>query len=202
MSHALLTGTVEKLEGKDDARKCAAAMASNILTKKAWVNHRRCEVEPDLDSPALYLFGIVLQGPHPHRVGQELGHSNNCQLGWWTGHTGLGAVLLPPWCGEPANNESSKAYPRERLNHWQRYCEEIGEPCRGLNQRMLAARLCYRLTQEGAWEKCVKEGLSRQTLEEHLKLRPVPPEDGASRSVAIVSGRPPGSFFVRLFCAW
>ena len=62
------------------------------------------------------------------------------------------------------------AYPRERLNHWQRYCEEIGEPRRGLNQRTLAARLCHRLTQERAWEKCVKEGLSHQTLEKHLKL--------------------------------
>ena len=63
MSHALLSGTVEKLEGKDEARKCAAAMASNILTKKAWVNHRRCEVEPGLDSPCLYLLVSCSKDP-------------------------------------------------------------------------------------------------------------------------------------------
>ena len=162
MSYALLTGTLEKLEGKDEARKCAAAMASNILTKKAWVNHRRCEVEPDLDSTSLYLLVSCSKDPiqialAKSWVTRTIANSDGglATLGLERFSFRPGAVSLPTMKAAFKQLKLDVAYRRERLNHWKQYCEEIGEPCRGLNQRMLAAKLCYRLTQEGAWEKCV-----------------------------------------------
>ena len=111
MSHALLTGTLEKLEGKDGARKCAAAMASNILTKKAWVNHRRCEVEPDLDSTSLYLLVSCSKDPI-HIALAKRSQENQCSI----------AMGKPQW-------------PLNLCMRLRSLSQQVRKPCRGSCKR-------------------------------------------------------------------
>ena len=124
MSHALLTGTLEKLEGKDEAREYAAAMASNILTKKAWVNHRRCEVEQDLDSTSLYLLVSCSKDPihialAKSWVTRTIANSDGglATLGLERFSFCPGEVSLPTMKAAFKQLKLDVAYPRERLNH-------------------------------------------------------------------------------------
>ena len=63
MAHALLTSTLEKLEGATAAQECAAFAPSRFLEHPDWPTHQRCELDPDLDATPLDLLASCIKIP-------------------------------------------------------------------------------------------------------------------------------------------
>ena len=110
MAHALLTGMLEKLEGREQAQECAACMPSSILGHAGWRAHRHCELEPDLRSP-----------PCARVIANQ--------------HRGLEVLGMRTWSLRPeelslkqakaafARLKLDNAYPLARLSQWKAFAE-------------------------------------------------------------------------------
>ena len=149
MAHALLTSTLEKLEGATAAQECAAFAPSRFLEHPEWPTHQRCEVDPDLDATSLDLLASCIKIRWSLQPGQ---------LSLQTVRAAFKKLTL------------SNACPLERLVQWQAFAKKHKLVLKGCDQRMWTANLFHKLTQSGAWEKAARAGLSHETLEKHLEL--------------------------------
>ena len=177
MAHALLTSTLEKLEGATAAQECAAFAPSRFLEHPEWPTHQRCEVDPDLDATSLDLLASCIKIPLHMALARSwvtriiANHDGGLrELGMMGWSLQPGQLSLQTVRAAFKKLTLSNACPLERLVQWQAFAKKHKLVLKGCDQRMWTANLFHKLTQSGAWEKAARAGLSHETLEKHLEL--------------------------------
>ena len=177
MVHALLVGTLSKLEGPATAKACAESFESSVLEHADWPSHSRCELEPDVDNTSLHL----LVSCHAVSLPVALAMSWICRLlgnydgvltdlGWSQWPLQPGQITLAGTQAAFRKLYLSNACPRMRLNQWKNYRRHMGQSTEGFDQRLTAAQAFHRLSQARAWTNAARKKIDHKVLEEDLHV--------------------------------
>jgi len=176
MAHALLIGTLGKIDPQA-AKACEKVIGKiPLVDHPQWPKHQRCELNPDLDNTSLHF--LASSNTKSAKTALAMSWFMRCVANW-DGALDCGISWVDTLGGRVAWKDMKclfqglrldVAIPQARMAQWSRHrCKCLGL-CGGFNLRNEAAKLFHNLSKTNAWEKCVRAGLSHESLETHVHV--------------------------------